>query len=166
MFLFLKSCTVNFKKEAVSKQMKDFSKQSTMCWNIVHKAESSLKCLTKGEASFYPISSFIQSLIWWNITTSCAKFEECQIMLLFHISFEKKVLHGIIYHCRIDVAAMCTHESLYIRGCQKFGIKVYWRLQFLEYLRTLSLKFQNARTKIEVVLTLPCWLSQQIPQKL
>ena len=47
-----------------------------------------------------------------------------------------------------------------IRGCQKFGIKVYWRLQFLGYLRTLSLKFQKARTKIEVVLSLPCWLSQ------
>ena len=41
----------------------------------------------------------------------------------------------------------------YIRWCQKFGIKVYWRLQFLGYLRTLSLKFQKARTKIEVVLT-------------
>ena len=41
----------------------------------------------------------------------------------------------------------------------KVHIKVYRRLQFLEYLRTLSLKFQKARTKIEVVLTLPCWLS-------
>ena len=30
----------------------------------------------------------------------------------------------------------------------------------MEYFRTLSLKFQKARTKIEVVLTLPCWLSQ------
>ena len=40
------------------------------------------------------------------------------------------------------------------------GIKVLWRLKFLGYLRTLSLKFQKARTKIEVVLTLPCWLSQ------
>ena len=30
-------------------------------------------------------------------------------------------------------------------------IKVLWRLHFLEYLRTLSLKFQEAR---------PCWLSQ------
>ena len=40
------------------------------------------------------------------------------------------------------------------------GIKVLWRLQFLGYLRTLSLKFQKARTKIEVVLTLPGWLSQ------
>ena len=27
------------------------------------------------------------------------------------------------------------------------GIKVLWRLQFLEYFRTLSLKFQKARTK-------------------
>ena len=40
------------------------------------------------------------------------------------------------------------------------GIKIYWLIQFLEYLRTLSLKFQKARTKIEVVLSLPCWLSQ------
>ena len=32
--------------------------------------------------------------------------------------------------------------------------------QFLEYLRTLSLKFQKAPTKIEVVLALPSWLSQ------
>ena len=40
------------------------------------------------------------------------------------------------------------------------GIKVLWRLQFLGYLRTLSLKFQKARTKIQVVLTLPGWLSQ------
>ena len=37
------------------------------------------------------------------------------------------------------------------------GIKVLWRLQFLEYLRTFSLKFQKAQTKIEVALSLPCW---------
>ena len=47
-----------------------------------------------------------------------------------------------------------------IRGCQKFGIKIYWRLQFLEYMRTLNSKFRKDRTKIEVALTLPCWLSQ------
>ena len=41
------------------------------------------------------------------------------------------------------------------------GIKVLWRLQVLEYLRTLSLKFQKDQTKIEVVLGLPCWLSQR-----
>ena len=34
------------------------------------------------------------------------------------------------------------------------GIKVLWRLRFLEYLRTLSLKFQKAQTEIEVVLSL------------
>ena len=56
--------------------------------------------------------------------------------------------------------AVIKKKSMYIRGFTKFGIKVLWRLQFLEYLRTLSLKFQKARTKIEVVLTLPCWLSQ------
>ena len=42
----------------------------------------------------------------------------------------------------------------------KSVIKVLRRLQILEYLRTLCLKFQKARTKIEVVLSLPCWLAQ------
>ena len=49
---------------------------------------------------------------------------------------------------------------MYIRGFTKFGIKVALSLQFLGYLRTLSLKFQKAWTKIEVFLALPCWLSQ------
>ena len=44
---------------------------------------------------------------------------------------------------------------MYIRSFNKFGIKVLWRLQFLEYLRTLCLKFQKARTKIEVVWVCP-----------
>ena len=35
-----------------------------------------------------------------------------------------------------------------------------WSLQFLGYLRTLSLKFHKARTKIGVFLGLPSWLSQ------
>ena len=43
-----------------------------------------------------------------------------------------------------------------------FGIMVLCRLHVLEYLRTLHLRFQNARTNIEVVLSLPCWLSQQL----
>ena len=56
----------------------------------------------------------------------------------------------------------CFFENIcmYIRGFTKFGIKVLWRLQFLIGYRTLSLKFQKARTKIEVVLSLPSWLSQ------
>ena len=49
---------------------------------------------------------------------------------------------------------------MHFRGFIKFGIKVLWRLQVPEYLRTLHLKFQKAQTKIEVVLSLPCWLSQ------
>ena len=36
------------------------------------------------------------------------------------------------------------------------GIKIYWLIQFLGYLKTLNLK-QKARTKIEVVLTLQFW---------
>ena len=38
-------------------------------------------------------------------------------------------------------------SSTYIRDVTKFGIKVLWRLQFLEYMRTLSLKFQKAWTQ-------------------
>ena len=44
--------------------------------------------------------------------------------------------------------------NTYIRGFTKFGIKVLWRLQFFIVYRTLDLKFQKARTKIEVVLSL------------
>ena len=47
---------------------------------------------------------------------------------------------------------------MYIRGFVKFGIKVLWRLQVLEYLRILHLKFQKAPTKIEVFLTPPTHL--------
>ena len=60
--------------------------------------------------------------------------------------------------CFIKNRTIAVHS--YIRGFTKFGKKVLWRLQVLEYLRTLHLKFQKARTKIEVVLSLPCWLSQ------
>ena len=67
------------------------------------------------------------------------------------------------FHCCRNIIQnpkLWTCSNVYIRGFTKFGIKVLWRLQFLEYLRTLHLKFQKARTKIEVVLSLPCWLSQ------
>ena len=40
-----------------------------------------------------------------------------------------------------------------------FDIKVAWSLQFWGYLRTLSLKFQKATSKMEIFLSLPCWLS-------
>ena len=55
---------------------------------------------------------------------------------------------------RREKVSVCT------RGFTKFGIKVLWRLQFFIGYRTLDLKFQKARTKIEVVLSLPSWLSQ------
>ena len=66
----------------------------------------------------------------------------------------------LIFHA-VREAAFLFHDAINInRGFTKFGIKVLWRLQVLEYLRTLHLKFQKAQTKIEVVLSLPCWLSQ------
>ena len=53
----------------------------------------------------------------------------------------------------------CDQTDIHIRGLTKFldqacGLKFHW------HLRTLSLKFQKARTKIEVFLSLPYWLSQ------
>ena len=51
-------------------------------------------------------------------------------------------------------------HSMYSRGYHTFSTKIYWLIKFVEYLRTLSLKFRKAVTKIEVVLTLPCWLFQ------
>ena len=48
---------------------------------------------------------------------------------------------------------------IYIRGFTKFWITAACGLKYHWYLRTLSLK-QKARTKIEVFLSLPCWLSQ------
>ena len=57
-------------------------------------------------------------------------------------------------HSKKTISVICA-----FRGFTKFGIELAWRLQFLQYLRTLSLEFQKARTKIEVVLALPCWLS-------
>ena len=61
--------------------------------------------------------------------------------------------------------ATCTNSQgpVYLGDTGFFrlqGIKVFWSLQFLGYLRTLSLKFQKASSKIKVVLALPGWLSQ------
>ena len=69
---------------------------------------------------------------------------------------------GICLHCvKSSLWFLPTMSTLtFIRGFTKFGIKVLWRLKFLDYLSPLTLKFQKARTKIKVVLTLPCWLSQ------
>ena len=61
-------------------------------------------------------------------------------------------------------------SSVYVKVCHiflDFKVSRYIeRLQFLEYLRTLSLKFLKARTKIEVVLTLPGPVGFLSPQKL
>ena len=66
-----------------------------------------------------------------------------RILMITLVSSQKQHLHKDMQH------------SVYIRGFTKFGIKVLWRLQFFIGYRTLDLKFQKARTKIEVVLSLP-----------
>ena len=54
----------------------------------------------------------------------------------------------------------------WFRIFQLQGIKILWWLQILEYLRTLSLKFQKAQTKIEVVLSLPWLLGKNLVMKI
>ena len=51
-----------------------------------------------------------------------------------------------------------SHPKHYSRQCGTMWEHYDWQLD--EYLRTLGLKFQKARIKIEVVLSLPCQLSQ------
>ena len=70
------------------------------------------------------------------------------------------VFFSSVPKCKFETGLKLFERYIIIRGFTKFGIKVSRRLQFLEYLRTLHLKFQKARTKTEVVLSLPCWLSQ------
>ena len=70
------------------------------------------------------------------------------------------VFFSSVPKCKFETGLKLFERYIIIRGFTKFGIKVSRRLQFLEYLRTLHLKFQKARTKTEVVLSLPCWLAQ------
>ena len=67
------------------------------------------------------------------------------------IVFDKTTIPSKLSHLNFLIR-MLYCENIYIRGFTKFGIKVAWSLQFLEYLK--------ASTKIEVFLALPCWLSQ------
>ena len=80
--------------------------------------------------------------------------KESQFDDIYHRTSDNRRIRHQILEVRI------FKSNIYTRGFTKFGVKVLWRLQFLEYLRTLSLKFQKSQTKIEVVLTLPCSLSQ------
>ena len=58
---------------------------------------------------------------------------------------------------------MIAENAVCILGVSpNFEITVARGLKFHWYLRTLSIKFQKARTKIEVSLSLPCWLSHSL----
>ena len=82
-------------------------------------------------------------------------FRVCNVCCL--LSTQRQIIHqkiGIFTTCIVPTKLVDT------RFVRLQAIKVLWNLQFLGYLRTLSLKFQKATSKIEVVLALPCWLSQ------
>ena len=67
-------------------------------------------------------------------------------------SFRIQGFHDFSFAQTMTVLRICNEWSIFkdtyihIRGFTKFGIKVLWRVQFLEYLRTLSLKFQRKPT--------------------
>ena len=73
----------------------------------------------------------------------------CFALILWYWN-HKDLFLSLVILCKLGVSGFFRLQ----------GIKVLWGLQFLEYLRTLSFKFLKARTKIEVVLSLPCWLFQ------
>ena len=54
--------------------------------------------------------------------------------------------HTIYSSCLSNFIPGQAKPYMYIRECQKFGIKVYWRLQFLEYLRTLTHRIWQIQT--------------------
>ena len=69
-------------------------------------------------------------------------------------------------HFKLNLASQYSlFDGLYETCClgvsPNFEITVACTLKFHWHLRTFSLK-QKARTKIEVFLSLPCWLSQSI----
>ena len=104
-----------------------------------------LKILLHTQFTFYVHSQ------WW--MTSEAKY--CMVrtgMVLVNINFRKTSWQGL--------KKQEFWPNTNIRGFTKFEFTVAFSLKFHWYLRTLSLKFQKARTKIEVFLSLPCWLSQ------
>ena len=108
-----------------------------------------LTCKVKGK--------FLRLVTMWNI-----QFKKIVLILDLTLQSLDGWSVGTKFPVLTKQSRLVVGSRVFIRGCQKFGIKVYWRLQFLGYLRTLSLKFQEVWTKIEVVLTswLPCWLSQ------
>ena len=102
--------------------------------------------------SFFEAEEFCQSL-----------HEETGLAEIHHESDQNLITAALKEHnlSQYDWWAGATDEYQVPRIFLKtFSIKVVWILQFLGYLRTLSLKFQKARTKIGVFLAQPCRLSQ------
>ena len=88
------------------------------------------------------------------------------VSIIFRFKFESR---SIIHHNNYKKSSLLsTWISLLTKSdsvvgvgvSPSFEITVVCGLKFYWYLRTLSLKFQKARTKIEIFLSLPCWLSQ------
>ena len=75
-------------------------------------------------------------------------------------NFLNKYCHlFILPSCLLFFELQCIRKSF-----TNLGITVACGLKFHRYLRTLSLKFQKARSKTEVFLSLPCWLSAKLRQ--
>ena len=61
-----------------------------------------------------------------------------------------KIVFFFINNKIVGLNTKTIPNHMCIRGFTKFGIKVAWRLHFLEKLSTLDLKFQKVRTKIGI----------------
>ena len=72
--------------------------------------------------------------------------------------FKRAVYNQDDFEARSQMHLASTFAGKYIRGFTKFQITVACGLKFHWYLRTLSLKFQKATSKIEVFLSLPTGL--------
>ena len=120
-----------------------------------HKADCANFCGLLRKAELYPPRVQLLQVYYsgLNLNSSLAHFTD--------ENFELLILLCDIKIFQLEKNNLNWTNTIFIRGFRWFlDIKVLWRLQFLIGYRPLSLKFQKARTKIEVVLSLPSWLSE------
>ena len=121
-----------------------------------------LLCTKKKEAKKMPKVSTKNKVIY---TSGTVKTQIKFVLLWFWAYLSMLLRYTNIHNSESTEKAqnksMLTKPRKYVtHGIQDFLDFKVSRLQFLGYLRTLCLKFQKAWIKIEVVVTLPCWLSQ------
>ena len=112
----------------------------------------------EGPKNLTESSSWFLMLIWcFLLTPVTSKLWGRSRQMRYMYLERSKLTPNFQNFISLDYKVQCTIS----RGVRpNFEITVAFGLKFHWYLRTLSLKFQKARTKIEVFLSLPCWQSQ------